>query len=274
MKKIEIDERYFFDAPRVRSFEEKNARSLQLGKERLASGKTGQAMRMFAYNHALNQNKPGATAPAQSGTKWKVRVWKNNKVVKTFTIESDNEQVVLQKVKGLGIDWDKATVHDFKTMKQTKKFANANATKTSSNTGSVSSIAKSNNVVKSKSPKKEVKTFNPPKYLNCSFTTIEPSPNSYNGLITKKQAVSFDWGRFISLPGVSSEVEALKKITDKMETFLNGKSSKDTVEGIIDRRYTSYIVYYVTGLLRSVGKWSLGGCSLSNDPKYYSVNKI
>lgn len=123
-----VIERYYLDA---RSWEEKNSRSLARGKELLAAGKTGQAMRMFAYNHSLNQNKP-APASVPGGTKWKVRVWKNNKVVKTLTVDSDSEQNVLQKVKALNIDWDKATVHDPKTMKQTKKYANPNASKTSS----------------------------------------------------------------------------------------------------------------------------------------------
>lgn len=117
--------RYMLDA---RTFEEKNARSLARGKELLAAGKTSQAMRMFAYNHALNQNKP-KDAPTTAGTKWKVRVWKNNKVVKTLTLEKDDEASVIAKVKSLGIDWDKATVHDPKTIKQTKKYANPNATK-------------------------------------------------------------------------------------------------------------------------------------------------
>ena len=118
-------DKYMLDA---RSFEEKNARSLALGKEKLAQGKTGQAMRLFAYNHALNQNKPQSNAPSKP-TAWKVRVWKNNKVVKTMTVEKDDEGFVTQKVKGLGIDWDKATVHDPKTMKQQKSYKNANATK-------------------------------------------------------------------------------------------------------------------------------------------------
>lgn len=126
MKIDAILERYCLDA---RSFEEKNARSLALGKERLAAGKTGQAMRLFAYNHALNQNKPKTSAQAGTGTKWKVRVWKNNKVVKTLTVEKDDEPFVTAKVKGLGIDWDKATVHDPKTMKQQKNYKNVNASK-------------------------------------------------------------------------------------------------------------------------------------------------
>ena len=125
MKLDAFCERYCLDA---RSFEEKNARSLALGKERLAAGKTGQAMRLFAYNHALNQNKQQSNAPSKP-TAWKVRVWKNNKVVKTMTVEKDDEGFVTQKVKGLGIDWDKATVHDPKTMKQQKSYKNANATK-------------------------------------------------------------------------------------------------------------------------------------------------
>lgn len=126
MKLDAFCERYCLDA---RSFEEKNARSLALGKERLAAGKTGQAMRLFAYNHALNQNRPKTSAQAGLGTKWKVRVWKNNKVVKTMTVEKGDEAFINSKVKGLGIDWDKATVHDPKTMKQQKSYKNANAGK-------------------------------------------------------------------------------------------------------------------------------------------------
>ena len=118
-------DKYMLDA---RSFEEKNARSLALGKQKLAQGKTGQAMRLFAYNHALNQNKPQSNALSKPTT-WKVLVWKNNKVVKTMTVEKDDEGFVTQKVKGLGIDWDKATVHDPKTMKQQKSYKNANASK-------------------------------------------------------------------------------------------------------------------------------------------------
>ena len=126
MKLDAFCERYCLDA---RSFEEKNARSLALGKERLAAGKTGQAMRLFAYNHALNQNRLKTSAQAGTGTKWKVRVWKNNKVVKTLTVEKDDEPFVTAKVKSLGVDWDKATVHDPKTMKQQKNYKNANASK-------------------------------------------------------------------------------------------------------------------------------------------------
>lgn len=51
--------RYCLDA---RSFEEKNARSMALAYERLLKGKTGQATRLFAYNHALNQNRKAAEA--------------------------------------------------------------------------------------------------------------------------------------------------------------------------------------------------------------------
>lgn len=126
MKLDAFCERYCLDA---RSFEEKNARSLALGKERLAAGKTGQAMRLFAYNHALNQNRPKTSAQAGTGTKWKVRVWKNNKVVKTLTVEKDDEASINNKVKSLGVDWDKATVHEPKTMKQQKSYKNANAAK-------------------------------------------------------------------------------------------------------------------------------------------------
>lgn len=91
-------------------------------------------MRLFAYNHALNQNRPKTSALAGTGTKWKVRVWKNNKVVKTLTVEKDDEPFVTAKVKGLGIDWDKATVHDPKTMKQQKSYKNANAGNSKSST--------------------------------------------------------------------------------------------------------------------------------------------
>lgn len=122
--------RYCIDA---RSFAEKNARSMALAYERLLKGKTGQATRLFAYNHALNQNQksaaakasPVSTAATASGTqKWKVRVWKNGKVVKTMTADSDKEAVLRPRVNALGIDWDKATIHDPKTMKQASKFYN------------------------------------------------------------------------------------------------------------------------------------------------------
>lgn len=122
--------RYCIDA---RSFAEKNARSMALAYERLLKGKTGQATRLFAYNHALNQNQKSAaakvstvsTAATASGTqKWKVRVWKNGKVVKTMTADSDKEAVLRPRVNALGIDWDKATIHDPKTMKQASKFYN------------------------------------------------------------------------------------------------------------------------------------------------------
>lgn len=119
-------DKYMLDA---RSFEEKNARSLALGKEKLAQGKTGQAMRLFAYNHALNQNRPNPSAQSGKPTTWKVRVWKNNKVVKTMTVEKDDEAFINNKVKSLGVDWDKATVHDPKTMKQQKSYKNVNASK-------------------------------------------------------------------------------------------------------------------------------------------------
>ena len=123
-------QRYCLDA---RSFAEKNARSMALAYERLLKGKTGQATRLFAYNHALNQDRKRASAKASpvsnaatvSGTqKWKVRVWKNGKVVKTMTADSDKEAVLRPRVNALGIDWDKATIHDPKTMKQASKFYN------------------------------------------------------------------------------------------------------------------------------------------------------
>lgn len=132
----EICEKYCLDA---RSFEEKNARSMAMAYERLLKGKTAQATRLFAYNHALNQQnklqnqaKPmptkTATKPteAQSTSKgpWKVRVWNKNKVVKTIAVDSDKESVLRPKVQALGIEWQKATVHDPKTMKTLSKFYN------------------------------------------------------------------------------------------------------------------------------------------------------
>lgn len=122
MKITNFEKKYLLDA---RSIEERNARSLALGKEKLSQGKTRQAMRLFAYNHALNQSTPKSTAPSGKPTTWKVRVWKNNKVVKTMTVEKDDEVFIKQKVNGLGIDWDKATVLDPKTMKQQKSYKNA-----------------------------------------------------------------------------------------------------------------------------------------------------
>lgn len=132
-------QRYCLDA---RSFAEKNARSMALAYERLLKGKTGQATRLFAYNHALNQDRKRASATASpvgsakpagknpittaatAAQKWKVRVWKNGKVVKTMTVNSDKEAILRPRVNALGIDWDKATIHDPKTMKQTSKFYN------------------------------------------------------------------------------------------------------------------------------------------------------
>lgn len=130
--------RYCLDA---RSFAEKNARSMALAYERLLKGKTGQATRLFAYNHALNQNQKSAAAKASpvksapkpiekkpsptAGTasqKWKFRVWKKGKVVKTLSVDTDKESLLRPKVKSLGIDWDKATIHDPKTMKTVSKF--------------------------------------------------------------------------------------------------------------------------------------------------------
>ncbi len=124
--------RYCLDA---RSFAEKNARSMALAYERLLKGKTGQATRLFAYNHALNQNrKSAAVKPSpvtilkpvekkpSTASLWKVRVWKKGKVVKTLTVDSDKESLLRPKVKSLGIDWDKATIHDPKTMKTVSKF--------------------------------------------------------------------------------------------------------------------------------------------------------
>lgn len=166
MKLDAFCERYCLDA---RSFEEKNARSLALGKERLAAGKTGQAMRLFAYNYALNQNRPKTSAQAGTGTKWKVRVWKNNKVVKTLTVEKDDEPFVTAKVKGLGIDWDKATVHDPKTMKQQKNYKNANASKAAApgtSSRQIPNDRKKNNVKRIK----EFSVYSPfPPYLKYIF---------------------------------------------------------------------------------------------------------
>lgn len=128
MRKKDFIERYLLDKA-GRSWEEKNARSMALATERLLQGKQTQATRLFAYNHALNQNRPvqpaKKAAKASGGVKWKVRVWKNNKVVKTLSVDSDAEKEVVSKVAALGIPWDKATVHDPKTMKQTVKFKNA-----------------------------------------------------------------------------------------------------------------------------------------------------
>lgn len=140
--------RYCLDA---RSFEEKNARSMALAYERLLKGKTGQATRLFAYNHALNQNRKASEAkptgkpsvpnpsptkpvpkpaakkpapvPAAGAQKWKMRLWKAGKVVKTLTVDSDKESVLRPKIKALGIEWDKATLHDPKTMKTVSKFS-------------------------------------------------------------------------------------------------------------------------------------------------------
>ncbi len=127
--------RYCLDA---RSFAEKNARSMAIAYERLLKGKTGQATRLFAYNHALNQNQKSAEAKALSAPnpseknpstvtgmasqKWRLRVWKKGRVVKTLSVDSDKESLLLPKVKSLGIEWDKATLHDPKTMKTVSKF--------------------------------------------------------------------------------------------------------------------------------------------------------
>lgn len=144
MNFAEFLERYCLDA---RSFEEKNARSMALAYKKLALGKERQATRLFAYNHALNQSqkmwsnvvpkpqnsttkqstKPAVKTPpnpAQTANKgpWKVRVWSKNKVVKTLTVDSDKEAILRPKIDALGVSWDKATIHDPKTLKTLSKF--------------------------------------------------------------------------------------------------------------------------------------------------------
>lgn len=129
-------EKYCLDA---RSFEEKNARSMALAYERLLKGRTAQATRLFAYNHALNQQQKAQKANTASPTKtpakptetqaaakgpWKVRIWNKNKVVKTLTVDTDKESVLRPKVQSLGVEWQKATIHDPKTMKTLDKFYN------------------------------------------------------------------------------------------------------------------------------------------------------
>lgn len=149
MNTLEFCEKYCLDA---RSFEEKNARSMALAYERLLKGKTGQATRLFSYNHALNQQnmaaqkakiaptkplsathkqtlKPAVKTPTKppvvaSKGPWKVRLWNKNKCVKTITVDSDKEAVLRPKINALGIEWQKATIHDPKTMKTLNKFYN------------------------------------------------------------------------------------------------------------------------------------------------------
>ena len=224
MKLDAFCERYCLDA---RSFEEKNARSLALGKERLAAGKTGQAMRLFAYNHALNQNRLKTSAQAGTGTKWKVRVWKNNKVVKTLTVEKDDEPFVTAKVKSLGVDWDKATVHDPKTMKQQKSYKNANAAKSTSS----SKIGSQPNNAK-KSPQTE--TVNS---AVVRFTFEDPFMNNHN------------FEEKINLGKAVSKKDAL--ILAKKE-LLNGIDVKnDEVGG----RFNNYQTVTLSYKGRQLGKW-------------------
>lgn len=139
MNYLEIVQKYCIDE---RSFAEKNARSMALAYERLLKGKTAQATRLFAYNHALNQSNkeqlagPAATKPSVApklsspttssatakGKPCKVRVWKGGKILKQMNLPSDNEQDIIAKIKALGLDWEKVTVYDPKGTTAYKKF--------------------------------------------------------------------------------------------------------------------------------------------------------
>lgn len=57
MKRIEIKERYFLDAPRLRTYEEKEELSRKRINELLMQGKTNHAVRMNNYLHALANKK-------------------------------------------------------------------------------------------------------------------------------------------------------------------------------------------------------------------------
>lgn len=57
-----------------------------------------------------------------SKPKRRIRIWKENRVIKTLTSQDVSKYFLLDAVERLGIDWDKITVHNSKTMKQIKKY--------------------------------------------------------------------------------------------------------------------------------------------------------
>lgn len=133
---------------------------------------------------------------------FRIRVWKNNKVIKTLSSDKDDENSVINSVKKLGVDYDKVTVHDPKTMKQLKRYNNASQkTKLDKTNTKLSSPKKSSpqNLNKGKIDVEKIKRVNFTGYFTASF----------NGIQIKRK-----WERSIQNPGY---IPTLQKATELMK---------------------------------------------------------